>query len=163
MGSFQLLMELGKFYPADFSILNSHMIALSCRILKPYISKWVRPISPSSTRPMLNDAKIMRMSNRIRSLEEALSTCRCQESTVCHPLLTEELKRIKFGADEESPQSAQKNLTSLREEEILDAAQLLGSFAIEDSGSLKYFGPAARSEVRRPCIHSEKSWINVMF
>lgn len=92
--------------------------------------------------------KVSEMSNRIRSLEEALSILQSLVSTHPHPLLQEELLGIKTLRDiHANPDIAYReqkpsNLNS----DYIDA---FGTLAIRDDGASKFYGRSAGSEVSR--------------
>ncbi|KAF6750618.1 fungal-specific transcription factor domain-containing protein [Ephemerocybe angulata] len=86
--------------------------------------------------------KIAEMSTRIRQLEDALAILQASISEERHPLLTEELLKMKFGGealDHKPPEpSLERNA-----EDVVDA---LGTLALGDDGNAAYFGRSAGSE-----------------
>jgi hypothetical protein len=87
--------------------------------------------------------KISELSNRVRELEDGLRVSHTQLSTDPHPLLTEELLRIKAPLQREpsgAPASAPKE-----EEPNPDVVDAFGSLSISISGRGKYFGSTANS------------------
>ncbi|KAG9224386.1 hypothetical protein CCMSSC00406_0007840 [Pleurotus cornucopiae] len=111
--------------------------------------------------------KISEMSNRIRALEDALAIMHGTTSSERHPLLSDDLLKIKFGAEAlrsdstqkpngqggggggiangcKSDQSGQQATVKTEEQENIDA---LGTLTLDDkSGEVKYFGRSAGSE-----------------
>ncbi|KAF4592617.1 hypothetical protein EYR38_008316 [Pleurotus pulmonarius] len=94
--------------------------------------------------------KISEMSNRIRALEDALAIMHGTTSSERHPLLSDDLLKIKFGAEALRSDNAQKlngqggGGGGLRVAENIDA---LGTLTLDDkSGEVKYFGRSAGSE-----------------
>lgn len=103
--------------------------------------------------------KINQLGNRVRQLEDALRASHSQLSTETHPLLVDDLLRIKAPLQREPPSSANASLNSTsmplpdnmpKEEEeeatnnpiIVDA---FGSLSISVSGGVKYYGHIANS------------------
>jgi hypothetical protein len=87
------------------------------------------------------------MSNRIRRLEDALAILQSTVSEERHPLLADELLKIKFGPEASDGHRA----SSGPEEQAAKQAQsidALGTLTLGDSGEVKYFGRSAGSEVR---------------
>ncbi|KAG5222588.1 zinc cluster transcription factor [Salix suchowensis] len=104
------------------------------------------------------------MSNRIRALEDALAIMHGTTSAERHPLLSDDLLKIKFGAEAlrsdntqkpngqggdgggiangyKSDQSGQEATVKTEEQENIDA---LGTLTLDDkSGEVKYFGRSA--------------------
>ncbi|KDQ26286.1 hypothetical protein PLEOSDRAFT_30253, partial [Pleurotus ostreatus PC15] len=88
--------------------------------------------------------KISEMSNRIRALEDALAIMHGTTSSERHPLLSDDLLKIKFGAEALRSDSTQKPNGQGGEQENIDA---LGTLTLDDkSGEVKYFGRSAGSE-----------------
>ncbi len=79
------------------------------------------------------------MSQRIRSLEDALAILQATVSEERHPLLEDELLKVKFGAE------ATKADRRSAETQAIDA---LGTLTLTDEGDMRYFGRSAGSEVR---------------
>ncbi|KAL0949720.1 hypothetical protein HGRIS_009759 [Hohenbuehelia grisea] len=84
-------------------------------------------------------AKITEMGQRIRQLEDALAIFQAGVSNEHHPLLREELLRIKFYPDKEQE-------TSSAQDSYTDSIDALGTLTIGDRGEAKYFGRSAGSE-----------------
>lgn len=89
------------------------------------------------------------MSKRIRLLEDALALSHSLTSSEQHPLLIEELKNIKFGADStrhhSQPRSTEKAYDS---DPVKESITAFGTLAIGENGASKYFGHAAGTAVR---------------
>ena len=88
--------------------------------------------------------KIYEMSNRIRQLEDALAILQSTVTDQRHPLLSDELLKVKFGSeainakqsDGEEERATNKSIDSL------------GTLSLGSSGKMQYFGGSAGSEVR---------------
>ncbi|TFK66166.1 hypothetical protein BDN72DRAFT_844719 [Pluteus cervinus] len=87
--------------------------------------------------------KISEMSHRIRQLEDALAILQVTISTERHPLLRDDLLKIKFGAEvlKSQPGSSDEN-----EEQTKQSIDALGTLTLTDAGEGKYFGRSAGSE-----------------
>jgi hypothetical protein len=96
--------------------------------------------------------KINELSNRVRSLEDALRASHSQLSNEPHPLLHDELLKIKhpLQRDTTSPNGMGGSRDQEPKEEPADAniVDAVGSLSVTDSGRTKYFGHAANSYVR---------------
>lgn len=92
--------------------------------------------------------KISEMSNRIRQLEEALALLQAVVSGERHPLLQDELLKIKFGA--EAPQAADAMSPKSEGSPHLSTIDGLGALTLGDSGEMKYYGRSAGSQVSLP-------------
>ncbi|KAF8624946.1 hypothetical protein AX17_006972 [Amanita inopinata Kibby_2008] len=92
-------------------------------------------------------SKIAEMSHRIRQLEDALAIFQSTVSDERHPLLTDELVKIKFGAEALSPRTRR---TKVEDEDDEDKTQqsidAIGTLTLNESGDVKYFGQSAGSE-----------------
>jgi len=91
--------------------------------------------------------KIADMSHRIRQLEDALAIIQSTVSDERHPLLQDDLLKIKFG-----PEAPDIHLESSAPDEQTrkQSIDALGTLTLGDSGEVKYFGRSAGSEVRYP-------------
>lgn len=85
------------------------------------------------------------MSNRIRQLEDALAILQATVSDQPHPLLKDDLLKIKFGAEAINPKSPEGSDEDDNTQASIDA---LGTLTLEESGESRYFGRSAGSEVR---------------
>ena len=88
--------------------------------------------------------KIAEMSHRIRQLEDALAIFQSAVSEEPHALLSDELMKIKFGA-EALPRSKKMEEDEERTQQTIDA---IGTLTLNESGAGAYFGRSAGSEVR---------------
>lgn len=90
--------------------------------------------------------KIAEMSHRIRQLEDGLAILQASVSSERHPLLTDDLVKIKFGP--EAPRSVEvissKDSTEKVTVESIDA---LGTLTLNSDGEMRYFGRSAGSQV----------------
>lgn len=96
--------------------------------------------------------KIYEMSNRIRQLEDALAILQSTVSDLRHPLLAEELLKVKFGSESINPrQATTSDDESPTTSKSIDA---LGTLTLGSSGEIQYFGSSAGSEV---CVYPRDS------
>ncbi|KAJ7460587.1 fungal-specific transcription factor domain-containing protein [Mycena latifolia] len=92
--------------------------------------------------------KISELANRVRELEDALRSSHSHLSNEQHPLLSEELLRIKAPLQREVPafRNQATGGTAIKEEEHNpDVVDAFGSLSISLSGGAKYFGTTANS------------------
>lgn len=88
------------------------------------------------------------MSQRIRLLEDALTISHSMTSSEQHPLLIEELKNIKFGADSTRRHSrAGSSGKAGGPDAVTETITAFGTLAIGDNGTSKYFVQAANTAV----------------
>ncbi|PFH45913.1 hypothetical protein AMATHDRAFT_70926 [Amanita thiersii Skay4041] len=87
--------------------------------------------------------KISELALRVRDLEDALRASHFQLSTDPHPLLSEELLKIKAPLQREPPASRQA--TQKIEEDSTEVVDAFGSLSIGLSGRAKYYGSTANS------------------
>jgi hypothetical protein len=93
--------------------------------------------------------KISQLANRVRDLEDSLRSTHSQITDEPHPLLGEELLRIKAPLQREPSGSRASSGQSVKEEEDNpDMVDAFGSLSISISGRAKYFGSMANSWVR---------------
>ncbi|KAF8656067.1 hypothetical protein AX16_002767 [Volvariella volvacea WC 439] len=97
--------------------------------------------------------KISEMSHRIRSLEDGLAILQASVSNERHPLLRDDLLKVKFGA--ETLRSDKKSLKHL-EEQTKQSIDALGTLTLTDEGDVKYFGSSAGSETLM--MAEEEEW-----
>lgn len=94
------------------------------------------------------------MSSRIRALEDAVAIFQASVSSERHPLLEDDLLKIKFGSEtlhESEQQSSQGGSTvpgdsssaNRADSTTLDA---FGTLTLGEEGEMKYFGRSAGSE-----------------
>ncbi|KIM39486.1 hypothetical protein M413DRAFT_446984 [Hebeloma cylindrosporum] len=88
--------------------------------------------------------KIYEMSNRIRQLEDALAILQSTVSDLRHPLLTEELLKVKFGS--ESINARQATTSDDESPATSKSIDALGTLTLGSSGEVQYFGSSAGSE-----------------
>ncbi|KAJ7132076.1 fungal-specific transcription factor domain-containing protein [Mycena epipterygia] len=92
--------------------------------------------------------KISELANRVRELEDALRSSHSHLSNEQHPLLSEELLRIKAPLQREVPAFRNQPAggpTIKEEEHNPDVVDAFGSLSISLSGGAKYFGTTANS------------------
>jgi hypothetical protein len=85
------------------------------------------------------------MSNRIRQLEDALAILQSSITDQKHPLLSDELIKIKFGS--ESINVRETPTTSDEDQAPQTSIDALGTLTLGSSGKLQYLGRSAGSEV----------------
>jgi hypothetical protein len=93
--------------------------------------------------------KITELCSRVRDLEDALRTSHSQNSSEPHPLLSEELLRVKAPLQRESPLRNPTTIAEPEEENNPDAIDSFGTIAINGSGHTSYYGQFANSWVGR--------------
>lgn len=92
--------------------------------------------------------KIAELANRVRELEDALRSSHSQLSTEPHPLLSEELLKIKAPLQREPPALRNGGIFAAKEEENNpDVVDAFGSLSINMSGKSRYYGHIANSWV----------------
>ena len=97
--------------------------------------------------------KISELCNRVRELEDALRDSHRRVSEDPHPLLSEELLRIKAPLERETV--ADKDAHKAAKEELnADVLDSFGSLSISQSGRSKYYGHIANSWVSAACCSS---------
>jgi hypothetical protein len=84
------------------------------------------------------------MSHRIRQLEDALAIFQSTASDDRHPLLSDELLKIKFGS-ESLPRS--RKAQEEEEQKTLQTIDAIGTLTLNESGTGAYFGRSAGSMV----------------
>ncbi|PPQ65877.1 hypothetical protein CVT24_011208 [Panaeolus cyanescens] len=89
--------------------------------------------------------KISELATRVRELEDALRESHAHISTDNHPLLSDELLKIKAPLQRDISQIRPQNSTTVKDEENSDVAGAFGSLKINMSGGAKYFGQIANS------------------
>jgi hypothetical protein len=93
--------------------------------------------------------KITELCSRIRDLEDGLRTSHNQNSSETHPLLTDELLRIKAPLQREAPPRNPTTINQQEEENNPDVIDSFGTLAINGSGHTSYYGQFANSWVSR--------------
>jgi len=92
--------------------------------------------------------KIGELATRVRQLEDGLRSSHAQLSSESHPLLSEELLRIKAPLQREAaPLRNNTQITVKEEEPNPDVVDAFGSLSITLSGRAQYFGQIANSWV----------------
>lgn len=93
--------------------------------------------------------KISELATRVRELEDALRSSHAHMSSEHHPLLTDELLRIKAPLQREAPALRNANPVGVKEEDEHnpDVVDAFGTLSISLSGRAKYFGQIANSWV----------------
>ncbi|KAI0343143.1 hypothetical protein BDW22DRAFT_1329101 [Trametopsis cervina] len=86
--------------------------------------------------------KIHELSNRVRELEDGLRASHSQHSQNTHPLLSEDLLRIKAPIQREGLGATSSGPGGEQESDVVDS---FGSLAISDTGRTNYFGQATSS------------------
>jgi hypothetical protein len=90
--------------------------------------------------------KISELAQRVRDLEDALRSSHSQLSGDQHPLLSDDLLRIKMPLQREMPASA-TSMTHEKDEPSPDVVDAFGSLSLGLSGRAKYYGHIANSWV----------------
>ena len=91
--------------------------------------------------------KISELSGRVRELEDALRAAYSQLTDEKHPLLTEELLRIKAPLQRETSSATNGDPSGNKDEHNPDVVDSFGSLSISQSGRTKYYGHIANSWV----------------
>lgn len=91
--------------------------------------------------------KISELSNRVRDLEDALRDSHRQLSGEQHPLLAEDLLRIKAPLERESNSDSPRGTNGIKEEAGHDVVDSFGSLSISHTGKQKFYGHTANSWV----------------
>ena len=91
--------------------------------------------------------KISELSTRVRELEDGLRASHAQHSTTQHPLLAEDLLRIKAPLQREGLSLP----TNGSDEQGGDVVDSFGSLSISDTGRTNFFGQATSSFVSHLC------------
>lgn len=87
--------------------------------------------------------KITQLSERVRQLEDALGIMQAAVSQERHPLLRDELLKVKFWPEVTQDDEAQPQAESPG---VADTALELGTLSIGENGDAKYFGRSAGAE-----------------
>jgi hypothetical protein len=88
--------------------------------------------------------KINELANRVRELEDGLRISHSQHTQDPHPLLSEDLLRIKAPLQREGLGASSSNPGGDLEGDVVEA---FGTLAISDTGRTSYFGQATNSFV----------------
>ncbi len=93
--------------------------------------------------------KITDLCARVRDLEDALRTAHALNSTEPHPLLTDDLLRVKAPLQREAPPRNPTTINQQEEENNPDVIDSFGTLAINGAGHTSYHSQFANSWVRR--------------
>lgn len=91
--------------------------------------------------------KISELSQRVRQLEDGLRESHAKTSTEGHPLLADDLLKVKMPLQREPPSHRNGGMGIKEEENPPEALDAFGSLSISLSGRTKYFGHIANSWV----------------
>ncbi|KAI0044511.1 hypothetical protein FA95DRAFT_1522724, partial [Auriscalpium vulgare] len=89
--------------------------------------------------------KITELCNRVRELEDALRVSHTKNSSEQHPLLTDELLRVKAPLQREAPPRNPTIINQQEEENNPDVVDSFGTLSITRNGHGKYYGQFANS------------------
>lgn len=92
--------------------------------------------------------KIAQLATRVRHLEDGLRVSHGQLSSENHPLLAEELLKIKAPLQRDTTRQKTPSAPAVKEEENSDGVEASGSLVIGESGKNKFYGQTASSSVR---------------
>ena len=96
--------------------------------------------------------KISELATRVRELEDALRSSHSHLTSEQHPLLTEELLKIKAPLQRDISHTKTPSSVVIKEEETNpDIVDSFGSLSISLTGRAKYFGQTANSWVSKFC------------
>ena len=93
--------------------------------------------------------KITELCSRTRDLEDALQTAHAHNSNDSHPLLSEELLKVKAPLQRDAPLRNPTTINQQEEENNPDVIDNFGTLAIDGSGNTSYYSQSANSWVRR--------------
>jgi hypothetical protein len=93
--------------------------------------------------------KITELCSRVRDLEDALRTSHAQNSNEPHPMLTDELLRVKAPLQREAPPRHQTTINQQEEENNPDVIDSFGTLAINGAGHTSYYSQFANSWVSK--------------
>jgi hypothetical protein len=93
--------------------------------------------------------KITELCSRARDLEDALKTAHAHNSNESHPLLSEELLKIKAPLERDAPLRNPTTIHQQEEENNPDVIDNFGTLAINGAGNTSYYSQSANSWVRR--------------
>ncbi|KAJ4001992.1 fungal-specific transcription factor domain-containing protein, partial [Lentinula boryana] len=101
-------------------------------------------------------SKISLMSSRIRALEDALAIFQASVSSERHPLLEDELLKIKFGSEVKNSEESEilgteghmitGSITTANQSADATTLDAFGTLTLGEEGEMKYFGRSAGSE-----------------
>jgi hypothetical protein len=93
--------------------------------------------------------KITELCSRVRDLEDALRTAHAKNSSEPHPLLSDDLMRVKAPLQREAPLRNPTIIHQQEEENNPDVIDSFGTLAINGAGHTIYHSGFANSWVRR--------------
>ena len=91
--------------------------------------------------------KISELSQRVRELEDGLRASHAKYATDKHPLLADDLLKVKMPLQREPPSLRNGGMGIKEEETPAESLDAFGSLYISVSGRTKYFGHIANSWV----------------
>jgi len=97
--------------------------------------------------------KITELCSRIRDLEDGLRTAHTLNSSEPHPLLSEELLRVKAPLQREAPLRNPTIVHQQEEENNPDVIDSFGTLAINGMGHTNYYSQFANSWVSKATCH----------
>ena len=114
----------------------------------PKLTTWFFRFVLASTQEL--HEKITQLANRVRQLEDGLRASHSQVSPEVHPLLSDELLKIKAPLQRDVTNVKPANVPAVvkEEENNPDAVDASGSLSIGQSGRTKFYGQTANSWVR---------------
>lgn len=108
--------------------------------------------------------KITELCSRVRDLEDGLKTAHTQNSSEPHPLLSDELLRVKAPLQREAPPINPTTVNQQEEENNPDVIDSFGTLAINVAGHTSYHSQFANSWVRSQlatlCINALMSFVS---
>ena len=150
-------------YSSCSTCLPSHCLTFRAPLrLAKAIGKVYRHISMASGLRLLHrfvlastqelHEKISELATRVRELEDALRSSHSHLTSEQHPLLTEELLKIKAPLQRDISHTKTQNSVVIKEEETNpDIVDSFGTLSISLTGRAKYFGQTANSWVSKFC------------
>ncbi|KAJ7594320.1 fungal-specific transcription factor domain-containing protein [Mycena floridula] len=129
----RLKLKCDKTIPCS-SCIRRHCEAVCPNGTLPVQNSEKKPVSPGPSSQVARAPRTEDLISRIIQLEDALAIL--QPSSSKHPLLREDLIRIKFG---DSPVEDHSSTD-------LKLSNALGTLTVDENGQSRYFGPSAGSE-----------------
>ena len=93
--------------------------------------------------------KITELCSRVRDLEDALRTSHAQNSIEPHPMLSDDLLRVKAPLQREAPPRNPMTINQQEEENNPDVIDSFGTLAINGAGHTSYYSQFANSWVSK--------------
>lgn len=106
--------------------------------------------------------KITELCSRTRDLEDALRTSHSSNSSGTHPLLSEELLRVKAPLQRDAPPRNPTTVHQEEEENNPDVIDSFGTLAISGAGHTSYHSQFANSWVRNQFCHTTYQCADVL-